>query len=124
VHEFVAPQRLDFDLLIRIDAGRAVHAVDFTSYALGPGDVLWVRAGQVQQWGTIADIDGPVFLFTPSAVDPEATELIRSVGVATPQHWPASCLASSTAAAALNVALGSPRRTPRAPRTARRRCAP
>lgn len=115
IAEFVAPQRLDFDLLIRVDSGHAVHAVDFASYPLGPGDVLWVRAGQIQQWGAIGDIDGPVFLFTPSAVDPGATELIRSVGVATPQHWPATCLAGSTAADALDVALAVAASYPESP---------
>src|SRR4051812_40198074 len=57
--EFLTSQRLDFDLLIRIDAGRAVHTIDFTDHDLGPGDVLWVHTGQVHRWGRIGDIDGP-----------------------------------------------------------------
>ena len=52
-HEFLTPQRLDFDLLMHIESGAAVHTVDFTDYPLRPGDVLWVRAGQVHQWGAI-----------------------------------------------------------------------
>ena len=57
-HEFLTPQRLDFDLLVHIESGSARHTVDFTDYALGAGDVLWVRAGQVHHWGAIADIEG------------------------------------------------------------------
>ena len=106
-HEFLAPQRLGFDLLIKIEAGRAVHTVDFTGHPLAPGDLLWVRAGQVQQWGAIDDIDGPVFLLTPSAIDTVTWELIQSAGVATPNHWTAETIAGTPAAAALAAALAS-----------------
>ncbi|WP_410614467.1 helix-turn-helix domain-containing protein [Amycolatopsis sp. lyj-109] len=102
--EFVEPQRLGFDLLIEIESGRAVHTVDFTGYSLGPGDLLWVRAGQVQQWGAIGDIEGPVFLFTPSAIDAGTWELIRSAGVAMPNHWAAATVAGTPAEAALAAA--------------------
>ncbi len=105
--EFIAPQRLDFDLLISIEAGRAVHTVDFTGHPLEPGDLVWVRAGQVQQWGAIDDIEGPVFLFTPSAIDTGTWELIRSAGVATPNHWAAAVVAGTPAAAALDAALAT-----------------
>jgi AraC-like DNA-binding protein len=104
-HEFIDPQRLDFDLLIRIESGATIHTVDFTGYPLEPGDLVWVRAGQVQQWGSIDDIEGPVFLFTPSAIDRGAQELIRSAGVATPNHWTA--VADTPAAAALDTALAA-----------------
>jgi AraC-like DNA-binding protein len=104
-HEFIAPQRLDFDLLIRIESGGTMHTVDFTGYPLEPGDLIWVRAGQVQQWGRIDDIEGPVFLFTPSAIDTGTWELIRSAGVATPNHWTA--VGDTPAAAALDTALAT-----------------
>ncbi|WP_103352217.1 AraC family transcriptional regulator [Amycolatopsis sp. CA-128772] len=106
-HEFVAPQRLGFDLLVTIESGRAVHTVDFTGHPLAPGDLLWVRAGQVQQWGAVEDVEGPVFLFTPSAIDGAAWELIRSAGVATPNHWAAGTVAGTPAAAALATALAT-----------------
>jgi AraC-like DNA-binding protein len=88
--EFLTPQRLDFDIVIRIDEGNAIHTVDFTDHELGPGDVLWVRAGQVHQWGRIADIDGPAVLFTPQVVDDRTTELVKTIGTSTPNHWPAA----------------------------------
>jgi hypothetical protein len=107
LHEFVAPQRLGFDLLIRLEAGSAVHTVDFTGYPLGPGDVLWVRAGQVQQWGAIDGIEGQVFLVTPEAIDSGTRELIRAADVATPNHWTAATMAGTPAAAALDAALAT-----------------
>ena len=70
--EFRGPQRLGFDILFRVDQGAAVHTVDLVTYDLGPGDTLWIHAGQVQQWGDIRAIDGPVALFTPRAIDSDA----------------------------------------------------
>ncbi|TCO44590.1 AraC-like DNA-binding protein [Kribbella antiqua] len=105
--EFIAPQRLEFDLLIRVEAGSAVHTVDFTGYPLAPGDLIWVRAGQVQQWGAIGDIEGPVFLFTPSAIDTGTWDLIRSADVTTPNHWSAVTVAGTPAAVALDAALAA-----------------
>ncbi len=90
--EFLTPQRLDFDLLIHIKDGAAVHTVDFTDYALSPGDVLWVRAGQVHRWGTIADIDGAVVMFGPHSVDDRTSDLIRSQAVRLRNHWSAGDL--------------------------------
>ena len=63
--EFVVPQRLSFDLVLAVTAGETTHTVDFTSYPLAPGDVVRVRAGQVQQWGDVKAIDGVVVLFLP-----------------------------------------------------------
>ncbi|MFE3192653.1 helix-turn-helix domain-containing protein [Nocardia sp. NPDC059240] len=101
--EFLTAQRLDFDLLIRIEAGTARHRVDFTDYALAPGDVLWIRAGQVHQWGTIADIEGPLALFTPAVVDSDARDRIRAADVRTPAHWPAVALDGHPASTALDA---------------------
>lgn len=105
--EFRTPQRLDFDMLIHLEAGRATHTVDFTDYPLAPGDLLWVHAGQVQQWGTIGDIDGPVVLFTQTAVDPGTRNRIGSLDVAVPNHWPAAALADGVALAALGALLAT-----------------
>jgi len=109
--EFLTPQRLDFDMVVRIDHGTAVHTVDFTDHELAPGDVLWVRTGQVHQWGQIADIDGPVVLFTPHAIDDRTSELVRAVGTSTPNHWPAVVVEGSPVAEvwALLLACGQQR---------------
>lgn len=99
--EFRTPQRLEFDVLFRVDAGSAVHTVDFTEYRLAAGDVMWVRAGQMQQWGVIDDMEGSVLLFTSAAVDSETLEWIRASGVITPNHWPGTALERGAAGPAL-----------------------
>ena len=63
--EFALPQRLSFDMVMRIDKGPASHTVDFTTYPLTAGDVIWVRTGQVQQWSEVADVEGVIVLFQP-----------------------------------------------------------
>ncbi|WFB10991.1 AraC family transcriptional regulator [Streptomyces sp. LX-29] len=68
--EFDAPQRPRFHLLFSIDAGTASHAVDFSGYTLSEGSVLWVRPGQVQQFGDLAAIEGTLVLFQPGFLSP------------------------------------------------------
>jgi len=94
--EFLDPQRLGFDLLVRIDRGSELHTVDFTGYQVAPGDVLWVRAGQVQRWGRIDDVEGPVVLFDSHTVDDRTRELITAHAVRPRSHWPAAELAGSS----------------------------
>ena len=94
LREFRGPQRLGFDLLIRIDTGASIHAVDLVAYDLVPGDTMWIHAGQVQQWGDIGSIDGPVVLFTPPALDPDTRLRIRATGMALRSHFPAGSAGS------------------------------
>src|SRR4051794_34152055 len=88
-HEFLTAQRLDFDLLMHIEGGAATHTVDFTEYSLEPGDVLWIRAGQVHHWGSIADVEGTVVMFLQHAIDDRPRHLIRSQRTRLQNHWPA-----------------------------------
>lgn len=101
--EFLTPQRLDFDLLLHLESGTAVHTVDFTDHPLRPGDVLWVRAGQVHQWGAIADIEGTVVMFGPHTVDERTTQLIRSRRTRPQSHWPADDLVGTPVTQALDL---------------------
>ena len=94
IREFRGPQRLGFDILMRIDGGATVHAVDLVAYDLVPGDTLWVHAGQVQQWGDIGAIDGPVVLFVPQALDADTLLRIRATGMALRCHFPAGSAGS------------------------------
>ncbi|WP_201299585.1 AraC family transcriptional regulator [Aeromicrobium sp. 9AM] len=103
--EFLTPQRLDFDMLLRIDDGATTHTVDFTEHALGAGDVLWVRAGQMHQWGRIGDIDGPSVLFAAHAIDDRTRELVRAAGTAIPNVWPASDIEGTPVAEAWELLL-------------------
>lgn len=87
--EFVGPQRMQFELIVHIDSGATMHGVDFTTYPLAPGDVLWVHTGQVQQWGDIDAIDGVVCMFPPTIFDTATTELLGSLDGWSRSHWPA-----------------------------------
>ena len=101
--EFLTAQRLDFDLLMHIRDGAAVHTIDFTDYHLDPGDVLWVRAGQVHRWGAIDDIEGTVVLFGPHAVDDRTSHLIRSHQARPQSHWSAAELTGTPVPRALDL---------------------
>jgi AraC-like DNA-binding protein len=90
--EFTTSQRLGFDLLLRIESGRTTHMVDFAEYPLGPADVLWVRAGQVQHWGRIEDIEGTVVMFTPHTLERRTLELLRTDERS---HWPGAAASGS-----------------------------
>lgn len=81
------PQRPSFDLLIEVGAGGATHRVDHVEHRLRAGDLLWVRAGQVQQWGELSEWDGRVVLFRPEVITPASVELLRRAGVAGRAHW-------------------------------------
>jgi AraC-like DNA-binding protein len=63
------PQRPTFHHLVTLERGVLHHTVDFTEYELCPGQWLWVRPGQVQQWGDLSDLDGTLILFTPSYLE-------------------------------------------------------
>ena len=65
-----APQRPDFHHLITLTGGTLWHTVDFTAYALEPGSWLWIRPGQVQQWGDLTHADGTLILFRQDFLDP------------------------------------------------------
>ncbi|MFC9683074.1 helix-turn-helix transcriptional regulator [Streptomyces sp. NPDC056948] len=73
-----APQRPDFHHLIALTGGPLGHTVDFTAYALDPGSWLWVRPGQVQQWGDLTDAEGTLILFRQDFLDPATTHGART----------------------------------------------
>ena len=104
-HEFLTLQRLDFDLVVHVVSGGAIHTVDFTDHLLGPGDVLWVRAGQVHRWGGIEDIEGAVVMFGPHTVDDHTGRLIRHHTVRPRTHWTVTDLEHSPVQQALAALL-------------------
>lgn len=108
-HEFLTTQRLDFDLLVHIEQGSARHLVDFNDHALGPGDVLWVRAGQVHHWGAIDGLEGNVAMFGSHTLDERTSDLLRSHPTSLRSHWSAAALATTPVpqALALLVATGA-----------------
>ncbi|MFF3335233.1 helix-turn-helix domain-containing protein [Streptomyces sp. NPDC002888] len=76
-HSFARPQRPDFHHLLTLTAGEVMHTVDFTGHALRPGSWLWVRPGQVQQWGDLTRAEGTVILFQQDALDPATATAAR-----------------------------------------------
>ncbi|WP_010038583.1 MULTISPECIES: helix-turn-helix domain-containing protein [Streptomyces] len=73
----VRPQRPDFHHLLTLTAGDLRHVVDFNGYALRPGSWLWVRPGQVHQWGDLAKAEGTLILFQQDVLDPATATAAR-----------------------------------------------
>ncbi|MFC9757985.1 helix-turn-helix domain-containing protein [Streptomyces sp. NPDC056921] len=73
-----APQRPDFHHLLTLTSGTLWHTVDFTAYALDSGSWLWVRPGQVQQWGDLTHAEGTLILFRQDFLDPATTDGART----------------------------------------------
>lgn len=71
------PQRPDFHHLLTLSEGHLRHMVDFTGYTLEPGSWLWVRPGQVQQWGDIEQAEGTLILFERDFLDLPTVTLSR-----------------------------------------------
>lgn len=63
------PQRPDFHQLLTLASGDLRQTVDFTDYTLRPGSWLWVRPGQVQQWGDLTNAEGVLILFQQDTLD-------------------------------------------------------
>ncbi|QYX82602.1 helix-turn-helix domain-containing protein [Streptomyces akebiae] len=76
-HTLARPQRPDFHHLLTLTAGDLRHVVDFDDYALRPGSWLWVRPGQVQQWGDLAHAEGTLILFRQDVLDPATATAAR-----------------------------------------------
>ncbi|MFB6878304.1 helix-turn-helix transcriptional regulator [Streptomyces sp. NPDC056323] len=96
------PQRPDFHHLLTLTGGTLSHTVDFTAYALDPGSWLWVRPGQVQQWGDLTHAEGTLILFRPDFLDPATTEGARLEDT----HAPILCRPLPDDVAALRLATG------------------
>ncbi|MEU5541449.1 AraC family transcriptional regulator [Streptomyces sioyaensis] len=76
-HALTRPHRPDFHHLLTLTAGDLWHTVDFTDYALRPGCWLWVRPGQVHQWGDLAKAEGTLILFQQDVLDPATATAAR-----------------------------------------------
>ena len=68
--DFMRPQRPRFHHLVALQRGRLRQTVDFTGYDLEPGTWLWVRPGQVHQWGDLTGADGTLIIFEQGFLDP------------------------------------------------------
>lgn len=78
-------QRPAFHVVGLVERGTGEHRADFHPHPLLPGTAVWIRPGTVHQWSDVDDVDGPLVLFTPSAVHRDvAAEVARPL----PPSWP------------------------------------
>lgn len=76
-HTLSGPQRPDFHHLLTLTTGDLWHVVDFNGYALRPGSWLWLRPGQVHQWGDLTRAEGTLILFQQDVLDPATAAAAR-----------------------------------------------
>lgn len=81
------PQRPEFHVLMLIGERQATHTVDFKSYSLMPGDLLWVRAGQVQTFGDEPLPAGQIVLFEPDFLLPGTEAAALADDRFGPTYW-------------------------------------
>ena len=84
------PLRPEFHHLITLSGGTLLQIVDFNEYRLTSGSWLWVRPGQVHQWGDLRRAEGTVILFKPDFLDSATVKMAaRSDAYASPLLVPA-----------------------------------
>src|ERR1044072_2523420 len=95
--------RVDFHTLTLISEGSGGHAIDFVTYPVRPGTLLWVRPGQVQRFVRPGTANGTHLLFT-SAFPPHSSSADRLVN----EWYGSACwqLGASSAYAGLSTLLG------------------
>ncbi|NUK23229.1 helix-turn-helix domain-containing protein [Streptomyces lunaelactis] len=71
------PSRHDFHVLVTLTSGSLRQTVDFTRHTLSLGSWLWVRPGQVHQWGDITQAEGTLILFERDFPDPATAAAAR-----------------------------------------------
>lgn len=86
-HEFHGTRRLDFHFLLVVTEGEVVHMVDFADHVLREGSVLWMRPGQVQDWGDLHAFDGYSVIFPPGLLDAETDRLVQVESAHGPAVW-------------------------------------
>ena len=88
-----APMRPSFHHLVAVRGGRLDCSVDFTEHQLVEGDLIWVRPGQILQFGPqLETSQGIVVLFAPGFLDDataSAAHADRPDGSLTPVRSPA-----------------------------------
>jgi AraC-like DNA-binding protein len=79
------PLRPTFHHIITLSSGVLRQIVDFNEYTVRPGEWLWVRPGQVHQWGDLRRAEGTLILFEPDFLDSATVKLAaRSDAYASP----------------------------------------
>jgi AraC-like DNA-binding protein len=88
-----APMRPSFHHVVAVRGGRLDCSVDFTEHQLVEGDLLWVRPGQILQFGPdLGTSQGIIVLFAPGFLDHatvSAAHADRPAGPLAPVRSPA-----------------------------------
>lgn len=84
----IAPQRVDFHLLLMVENGYSPHLVDFVELHLKPGSVLFVRPGQVQQWKLDPGLEGYMLLIRADALAPSIVRASNDMALIRLEEWP------------------------------------
>lgn len=88
----LAPERVDFCMLLLVTQGSGAHMVDFVQAPLQPGSLVVVRPGQVQQWQPCPGMDGLLVLMTAQALAPVQAADSKALNGLAMDEWPATTL--------------------------------
>ncbi|MEW2134577.1 AraC family transcriptional regulator [Streptomyces sp. NPDC005435] len=72
--------RIDFHVVMLFTEGPVRHMIDFAEYEAGPGDLLWIRPGQLHRFSRTSEYRGTVLTMQPGFLPRatvEATNLYR-----------------------------------------------
>ncbi|MGW4198817.1 helix-turn-helix domain-containing protein [Streptomyces sp. NPDC005004] len=72
--------RIDFHVVMLFTGGPVRHMIDFAEYEAGPGDLLWIRPGQIHRFDRTSEYRGTVLNMQPGFLPRstvEATNLYR-----------------------------------------------
>ncbi len=86
---FLAPERVDFFMLLLVQRGAGAHMVDFIDMPLAPGSLVFVRPGQVQQWRNAPHLEGIILLAAPHALRLAGVNNSREAQFLSLDDWPA-----------------------------------
>jgi len=75
LRSFSLPSRISFHRILTLSRGVITHTVDFERVELRPGSWLWIRPGQVQQWGELGGAEGTVVYFEPAFLDADTARV-------------------------------------------------
>lgn len=75
LRSFSVPSRITFHRILTLTSGTITHTVDFERVEVRPGRWLWIRPGQVQQWGELGGAEGIVVFFESAALDADTARM-------------------------------------------------
>lgn len=82
------PERVDFHLLLLVEAGSSTHMVDFVEHELQVGTVLLVRPGQVHRWSMRPELEGHLVLVSGEALAPSVMREQIDMKLLALGEWP------------------------------------